>query len=208
MFQKADHLDDVVLDLDDFAMNPENSGPCMYHLREMKRKYPNFKVTLFAIPFYGGVDNTAFFKEVTKEWPWVQMAIHGWDHATSMECAEWKYEEAEEKILKAYDTGAFVKVFKAPGWQISRETYMALYKHGFTVADHNESVYVEKGILNKDRRPSSLKAYTVDHPWMVHGHTWDMSNPDPIYRNGIRQIIEEHGVPWDENTNFHFITEV
>lgn len=206
-FTKADYLPDVVLDLDDFAENPGNSKECIELLVKQKEMFPNLKVTLFAIPFYEDKDNSQFFNSILAKYDWIEFAIHGWTHS-HVECKEWTMEEALEKLKKAYDMKCFVKGFKAPGWQISRGTYEALKLLKFWVADHTTSAYTEPGVPNENRRPKGLKAYTVDHPWIVHGHTWDLNNPDPAYNNGIRQIIEEHGVPWDVKSRFHFISEV
>jgi len=208
-FTKADYLPDVVLDLDDFAENEGNSKECMELLVKQKELFPNLKVTLFAIPWYEDKDNSLFFKSVLEKYgTWVELAIHGWTHSTPTECKEWTLEEALAKIKRAYAMGCFVKGFKAPGWQISRDTYTALDYLGFWVADHTVSAYTEPGVLNDLRRPLTLKAYTVDHPWIVHGHTWDLNNPDPAYNNGIRQIIEVHGVPWTKESRFHFINDL
>ena len=49
-FTKSEYLPDVVWDLDDFAQNPGNN--CLNYLMDQKLKFPNLKVTLFAIPFY------------------------------------------------------------------------------------------------------------------------------------------------------------
>lgn len=206
-FTKADYLPDVVLNLDDFAQNPANN--CIADLMDLKIKYPKLKVTLFAIPFFQGHDNSPFFHMIKEKFgDWIELAIHGWKHENSMECAHWNHHTAYRLLFKAYEMGCFVKGFKAPGWQISREAYQALDELGFWVADQTSSEYTEKGVLNVDRRPPTLKVYSVEHQWIVHGHTWDVNNLDPPYRNGIRQIVEEHGVPWDTNSNFHFISEV
>jgi hypothetical protein len=205
-FTKSDNLQDVVLDLDDFAQEPGNN--CLADLMDLKIKYPKLKVTLFAIPYYQGKDNSPFFHMVKEKFgDWIEMAIHGWKHEP-VECKEWNHHTAYRLAKKSYDMGCFVKGFKAPGWQISRETYQALHELGFWIADHNTSEYTEKGVPNSERRPKDMKVYSVDHPWIVHGHTWDVNNLDPPYRNGIRQIVEEHGVPWNKDSNFHFISEV
>lgn len=206
MFTKSDYLADVVMDLDDFAENPGNN--CIAHLLPLKVKYPKLKVTLFAIPFYQGKSNAPFFHMIRKAFgTWIDLAIHGWHHETPIECQHWTYEEAKEKITKAYDMNCFSKVFKAPGWQISRDTYKVLDELGFIVADHMSSEYTEPGVPNSERRPATLKAYTVDHPWIFHGHTWNLNNPDPTYNNGIEQLIEM-GLPFDENSRFHFIKDL
>lgn len=194
----------VVFDLDDFAEQPERN--CLNELIKLKEKWPNLKVTLFAIPYYGNQDQSDFFHSVRLNYgDWIQLGIHGWDHHSNFECSQWDYKEANDKIYKAWKMGCFNKVFKAPGWQISRDTYSVCKNAGFIVADHKESVYTEPGIPNKDRRPKSLRVYEIDHPWMVHGHTWNCVG------NGIYELVEKwekEGYPWDENTEFHFITEM
>ena len=196
IFTKQDKLENVVLDLDDFCAKPTND--CLNYLLWIKWKYPQFKVTLFAIPFYENETQEYFFREVVK-FDWIQLAVHGWHHSTPRECEKWDYNTAKILIEKAEAMGVFKKIFKAPGWQISDDTYKVLLEKNYIVADHN---------YNEERRPKELRAYTVDHPWLVHGHTWDIDHPDPNYRNGIRQIIEEHGVPWNMDSKFYFISDL
>jgi hypothetical protein len=205
-FTKSEYLPDVVMDLDDLAQNPGNN--CINFLMDLKIKYPKFKVTLFAIPYYQDKDNSQFFHMIKNAFgDWIDLAIHGWNHATPTECQHWTYDEAKDKIIRAYAMGCFSKVFKAPGWQISRDTYKVLDELGFIVADHTVSAYTEPGVLNSERRPASLKAYTVEHPWIIHGHTWNLNNSDPTANNGIEQLIEM-GLPFDEKSNFHFIKDL
>jgi predicted deacetylase len=197
-------MDHVIFDLDDFAQQPDRN--CLDALIPLKEKFPNLKVTLFAIPFYENKDQSDFFHQVIKDHgDWIELGIHGWDHRSNFECMEWTYKEANQKITDAWNMGCFTKVFKAPGWQISRDTYSVCKNAGFVVADHKESVYTEPGVLNKDRRPKHLRVYEIDHPWMVHGHTWNCVG------NGIYELVEKwekEGYPWDENTQFHSILEI
>ncbi len=208
-FTKEEYLPDVVLDLDDLAENPGNSQEALELLIKQKEKFPRFKVTLFAIPFYQDKDNSPFYKKVINKYgDWIQLAIHGWKHDTSMEWSKIDYKTARKYLEDSLAMGCFVKGFKAPGWQMSRDAYKAVYNHGLWIADHVVSQYTEKDIPNEERRPEDMRVYSVDHPWIVHGHTWDVTNPDPRYQNGIRQMIEDHGVVWDEKSKFHFISEV
>ncbi len=196
-------MNDVIFDLDDFAQQPERN--CLDHLLFLKEKFPNIKVTLFAIPFYGGVDQSSFFHEIKKTYgEWIHLGIHGWDHHDNFECSQWDHETAMRKIQEALHFGCFQNIFKAPGWQISRDTYTVCKNLGLIVADHHESVYTEPGIPNKDRRPQTLKVYEIDHPWMIHGHTWNCVG------NGIEELIEKweiDGYPFDQHTQFHWIEE-
>lgn len=197
-------MNNVVFDLDDFAEQPERN--CLEYLLQLKSFFPQFKATLFAIPLYGNQSQERYFKKVNELYgDWIQLAVHGWDHHDNFECSQWTYKEALEKIKRAEEMDCFVKVFKAPGWQISRDTYSVCKNLGYIVADHKESVYTEPGVPNKTRRPQSLKVYEIDHPWMVHGHTWNCCD------NGVQELIDrwkKTGYPWDKNTRFHFITEL
>jgi peptidoglycan/xylan/chitin deacetylase (PgdA/CDA1 family) len=197
-------LDHVVFDLDDFAEEPDRN--CLDLLKKIKAKFPNLKVTLFSIPYYNNKDQTPFFHKVVAEnRDWIQLGIHGWTHHSNFECQEWEFVTAYKLIKKAWEYGCFEKLFKAPGWQISRDTYTVLKNAGFICADHKESVYTEPGVPNKDRRPKHLRVYEIDHPWMVHGHTWNCVG------NGLPELYEKwekDGYPWDEHTQFHFITEM
>ena len=87
----------------------------------------------------------------------------------------------------------------SPGWQISNGCYEALLEKGYWVADH---------VYNDDRRPKELPVYKLDHPWCIHGHTWDIMGVSRDQQNGIRQMIEERGLKFTEDTNFHFIDDI
>lgn len=196
-------MNHVIFDLDDFAQEEERN--CLDALELLKMKFPNLKVTLFAIPYYNDHDQSLFFHEVLKKRSdWIELGIHGWKHDSNFECSHWDYKTAQEYIKRALDMGCFVKLFKAPGWQISRDTYSVLKNEGLICADHKYSAYTEPGIPNKDRRPNGLRIYEIDHPLMVHGHTWNCVG------NGIYDLMnywQKNGYPWDEKTEFHFITE-
>lgn len=199
---KSEYLADCVFDLDDYYYQHDRNA--LNYLFYLKALYPLMKVTLFTVP-----DHPDSPWEKMKEWlkmfyvlDWIEIAMHGWHHETPIECKEWTREQAETAIAKwdVLVNGGYVQAgFKAPGWQISDATYEVLNKKGYWVADHT---------YNEDRRPKDLLSYTLAHPWVFHGHTWDIPNDNPVYRNGVRQIIEEHGLPWDQSTRFHFVSQV
>jgi len=149
---------------------------------------------------------------------WIDLCVHGWKHDDNFEVQKWDEYKANLYLQRAEDMGAFSKVFKAPGWQITfpqpynenpdpgkpvnsdpQLVYRVLQKRGYIVADQD---------YNKEKWPKDLKVYSVSHPWCVHGHTWDINMADPMSRNGMRQYEEERGVPWDKYSNFHFIKDV
>lgn len=194
----------VVFDLDDLAMPRERN--CLAELLFLKELFPQFKVTLFAIPNYQGRSQEKFFSDIVSHYgDWIQLGIHGWTHDSNFECRDWTIDEADRFISRALEMGCFQPLFKAPGWQISRDTYVVCKNKGIIVADHKESVYTEPGILNKDRRPKHLKVYELGHPWMIHGHTWNCVG------NGLPELLEQWKktrYPFDETSQFHFITEL
>lgn len=194
----------VVFDSDDFASTADRN--CIEQLLFLKQKFPNFKITLFAIPHWQDKDQTNFFQAIIDlHGDWIQLGIHGWDHHSNFECSQWDYQTAKKYITKAYKTGVYQPLFKAPGWQISRDTYGVLKELGFICADHKESAYTEPGVPNSERRPKHLKVYEIDHPWMVHTHTWNCVG------NGIPEMIEtweKNGYPWNQETEFLFITDL
>lgn len=203
VFTKSELLKDCVFDLDDFYFKWDRNA--LSELFYLKTLYPKLKVTLFTVPNHPDCPFNAmrgFLRLVSRHKDWIQLACHGWFHHTPTEAKNWTKKQTNfvlDQWVALGDEPFIQRGFKAPGWQISDETYKALLERNFWVADH---------IYNEDRRPKGLKAYTLAHPWCFHGHTWDLPNKDPKYRNGIRQLFLEHKLPWDKNTRFWFVSEV
>ena len=99
---------------------------------------------MFAIPARG---SETFWQQTPD---WIELAVHGWWHPTPREAENWTYEQA--KFVFAYCKDLFVHGFKAPGWQISDETYRAALDEGWWIADHWE---------NDARRPKGLMTNVV-----------------------------------------------
>ena len=87
----------VILEADDFQDKYDRNGLEM--LFYWKAKYPKFKITLFTIP-----NKTTFqFMEMVHhaqnssllDDPWVEFAVHGWDHDSNFECWGWDYEKTK-----------------------------------------------------------------------------------------------------------------
>ena len=180
-----------------------------------KAKYPKFKVTMFTIP---GRVNKAFLELLKPHFDWIALGVHGWEHNDNFEVTKWDQYMANSVLDRAEALGSFQKVFRAPGWQITypqpyneqpdptkpvnsdpQLIYKILRDRGYIVADQH---------YNKEKRPEGLKVYCTCHPWFTHGHVEDINVGDPTGRNGMRQIEEEHGVPWDEHTEFQWITDL
>ena len=178
----------MIVDFDDFC-EADNRLDLLTMLREAN---PAFRCTLFAIPA-GGRD--AFWDLVPY---WCELAVHGWDHSSSREAAEWSYERALE-VIEARPL-QFVRGFKAPGWQVSDGTYRALADRGWWIADHWE---------NEGRIPDDLARHVISSaagagidPDHWHGHIPDVCG------NGIAETFSELRRRVKDAESFELVSEV
>lgn len=217
----------AIVEADDFQDRYDRNG--LNFLFHWKTKYPKFKITLFTIP-----DRTSpeLLQLLFMHQDWIQLAVHGFNHESNFECYSWSYERTQalmERVgkfsylpkdaLMPGNPAAYKKIFKAPGWTITpgyngypagehlpihekpQAVYEALFDMDYLIFDRH---------YNLPARPDKVKSeiICVDcQPNLVHGHTWDMETGDKNGRNGFRQIEEEHGVPWDRDTEFYFVEE-
>ncbi len=207
----------MVVDFDDFGANHVISDMCQAHdcrdkLDALHYANPDFKVTLFTIPFEMTME--------LAEWcyankSWVELAVHGFRHTSNFECEKMTYDEFAknmEMVKNVFDMDLFVKGFKAPGWQISDECYHWLKDNGWWVADQS---------YNNERRPQELKAYvnnngqflaytspfdyldnSADEVEAWHGHTWNCMG------NGIYETYEQVEGIIKNAKEFKFVSEV
>lgn len=202
----------AIVEADDFQDRWDRNG--LNFLFAWKAKYPKFKITLYTIPNRTSTDmiNMLFHHQ-----DWIEFAIHGWDHESNFECYGWDYERTQMFMRRALDTGYYQKNFKAPGWSITpkyngypagekdpitkdpQAVYKALVDMDFLICDRH---------YNASARPANAKVVCIDdNPDIVHFHTWNVPSSDPNQRNGFQDIEERFGVPWDENTEFYFMSE-
>lgn len=125
----------AILDFDDLC---DTNDP-YDALLKLKERDPGFKVTLFAIPLRCSkalLEKYAFIAD------WCQLAVHGWRHARH-ECLGWTSEETQDKLKRAQAIyPGFVRLFKAPNWEIDTETYAGCKAAGFAVADHIRNIEI------------------------------------------------------------------
>jgi hypothetical protein len=142
----------LILDFDDF----HETNNRLDLLLKLNNHIPNIKVNLFTIL---GKCSLKFIDEM-KEYDWIDMIPHGWEHKNNYECFEWSKDQTiiYLDMLKSY---GLTKGFKAPGWQISNGVYEALLERDYWVADQS---------YNNERRPEKLKSYLLDEDYKVHGH--------------------------------------
>lgn len=214
----------AIVEADDFQDRYDRNG--LNFLFHWKTKYPNFKITLFTIP-----DRTSpeMLDLMFRNYDWIQLAVHGFNHESNFECYSWSYDKTVALMNRVHkfsvpsksetQRNAYEKIFKAPGWTITHKyngypaaettpifsdpqgVYRALNDMQYLVFDRH---------YNLPARPedSKINIVCVDcQPNLVHSHTWDMETGDINGRNGFRQIEEEHGVPWNRDTEFYFVHE-
>lgn len=194
----------IALEADDF--NPKNHRFDI--LEKLRDRFPNFKITMFTVAWdirynteLGGLPVS---KEEFKSWVnivkhaiddgWLEVAVHGLTHAPH------EFLELEPKLAVAKVKFAqkmledakipYVKLFKAPFWELREDSKLAIKKEGFRV--------VEDGYYNwniKDEFPVELDMV------IGHGHVQDTMG------NGLSEsLIRLVQIP--DDYEWKFISEV
>lgn len=202
----------AIVEADDFQDKYDRNGLEM--LFYWKAKYPKFKITLFTIPNKTSLHFATLIQE--RNYDWIEFAVHGWDHDSNFECWGWDYEKTKALMNRVHSLH-YQKIFKAPGWTIT-DKYSG-YDADETLPIHSDPQGVYNALKDMDflvfdrhydapARPEGLKCVCVDcNPDIVHMHTWDMITGDLAGKNGFKQVEELHGVPWDQDTEFYFVSE-
>lgn len=182
------HKIPVVMDVDDFGF----LLPGYDDLLRLKRSFKDFKITAFTIPlpkeFYDPNNIKHFSVEKFKQWArlvneqdWLEVAIHGFSH-THHEM-ETTYEKAIRTLEATENFFAemglkYSKIFKAPYWQYSYDSLVALRDKGYVVAiDRNHQRTV----------PDGLRTYL---------YNWSFEEPLPL-----TSVIKGHGHFTGQNVN-------
>lgn len=129
MSERTNISQKVVFSVDDLC---DHTWPSMDALFTLKKRYPNLKVTLFAIPFKTSLDRLLTIKKI----PWIEVAVHGLDHS---------YREmlflSKEEILEGFskiDFFIFEKGFKAPHWRLNEQVIGCCNEFKMWVALHGD----------------------------------------------------------------------
>lgn len=174
----------ILFDLDDFAPEKQNGFDYLIYL---KSRYPIFKVTLFTILGKWKSENSMNLLRSISKFDWINLAAHGFYHNSNDEVLSWTKEDWFSTINKYEQSGLFVKIFKAPNWEMSRLGYQVLKELDWAVAVRKEQI--------KDV-PKDMKYYCFeDEDYMYHGHTWllDAHQQEGMFNN------------WRLDINFDFI---
>lgn len=168
-------------------------------LHELKAINPLLKCTLFAIPY----KCSDVFTESLP--PWIQLGYHGYLHESNYEWSDISYERLREDLdywggqqtikYRKQQATPWVKLIKAPGWQISRAGRAAIRDSGWTLADNP--------LYKQDRLPGEhiydFSEYGND-AW--HGHV------NPCGGNGLLESWDKLVERIKDEQDFRFISEV
>lgn len=162
------------VEFDDFS--PRNSN--LSYLEEIKEHYPDFKVTLFTVPWeirFGSQapitlpDFEPWVRAVKGAEDWIEIALHGLTHAP-LEFGEISYEGAKKRILvaeKMFENRGIklAKIFKAPQWALSVEGKKAAEDLGYKVVEDHYYPWNLKDDLTPELMAQAEKKIVV-----AHGH--------------------------------------
>lgn len=171
-----------IYDFDDFALDK----PGYDLLVKIKEHYPNFKCTCFTPAFNMNVflkkvstDRFKTWGKIVKDIDWIEIAPHGFSHLKG-ECLTDRKQFttmilAIENLFKYLEL-PYVKIFKAPHWEISEEAEKVLKERGYILAiDRNNPVV-------RVEMPTYVWNWSIDEPMpkypliKAHGHVWLTNN--------------------------------
>lgn len=167
-------------------------------LDKWKESTPNLKLVLYTIPRRISKEHLRVFK---LNYDWVKLAPHGWEH-TRGECLSWTSEEAKDKIKMARDMGIDAPIFRAPGWLLDGEVYMACHELGYTVASHSifrvPNTGVREYVYNMHEGANPMRTRRI------HGHLTPVSDNHiyDMHRDGWLKFKpkDEFVWPWEVAT--------
>ena len=203
----SDYRKLAIVESDDTEDHWDRNG--LNYLFYWKSKYPKFKISLFTIP---NKTSKEMLKLLEKHSDWIELLVHGFTHSSNFECFDWDYDET--RFLMENLSPQYKRIFKAPGWTITPDYCGYQAEDDQAISKDKQAVYKALTDLDfvimdrhydKPARPENSKTICIDdNPDVVHMHTWRM--PRGSEPNGYPQV-EIIGVPWDQNTEFKFVSE-
>ena len=175
----------VYLGLDDFGEKNSNMD-LLWRLRD---NFDDFRVNLFAT-----IDNNLrdSWLNYIHDLKWIQLCVHGYHHV--------HHEELDEDVLKVITPKPFVKVYKAPFWELSDGMYERLKKLGFEILLHQDDP--REGIKYNweiDRNiPNSPIIHAYGHVY-PHDYRSAKGNTGSSLFSNYKNIMKLH-----KDTNFEF----
>ena len=194
------------MDFDDFIM----TRPGFEYLEKMKEHFPDFKCTLFTPAFnlklltkQVTVDKFKDWAKLVNKQDWIEIAPHGFSHSRG-EMLETRKERLEI-IIKAIEAifnqveFNWIKVFKAPFWEISKEAEEVLKERGYTLAIDRNNPKIQTDI------PTYVFNWSIDEPVPTyptvkgHGHMH-------LTNNGLDSCLPNM-LKIPTNSEFIFVSE-
>jgi hypothetical protein len=179
----------VCLEFDDLGIDNHR----LDLLQTLKEHFPNFKVTMFAIPAHCPDDWTATLPD------WIELAFHGDTHS-HREFENYSLKQTNEYVKKYADKQRFKKIFRAPYWLLSDSAYATLRFFDWKLCLHPEdprkSDYTYTWNL-KDNLPTT----TLDIMCSGHGHI------QPVCGNGLEESFDRI-MELPKDAEFYFVSEV
>ena len=201
------------MDVDDFGF----LLPGYEDLLRLKKSLPNLKVTLFTIPmssnFFNSHNAKHFKWESYKKWAkivnsqdWIEVAFHGFAHVHN-EC-DTSYDksvtilEATEKLFERVGL-KYIKLIKAPYWQMSYDFMVACRDRGYTVAiDKDHMRPIPEGLKTYIFNWSFEEQLPAETPVIKgHGHFTGYN------KNNISDTLHNILVELPKDTKFKFVSE-
>lgn len=201
----------VIFDLDDFSVLNNR----LDLLLNIKEHYPNFKASLFTIPFDPRFEMSMqkmyrdkFLKDIQANLDWLEIIPHGLTHMEK-EMENCDYYTFKDSVIPAIDEQfkkdglPYVKGFKAPYWLWNKNVVRALNEAGwFGATDRNQP-----DMLATKR--NYVYTHSLEEPFWkstdeeirLHGHI------DGVSKNDLElNFLHMFKLPAD--TQWKFVSEV
>ena len=182
-------------------------------LLKLKKHFPDFKVSLFIIPYQKREDygptllKKEFLKEIKKHLDWMQFIPHGFEHQ-GREMYRMNYEEFAGIILASIqdaleeDGLPYEKGFVAPHWQWNEDVVRVLDEMGWWGA-----VTPIKPDMPKPKVFYEYN-YAIDEPFWesdkdvlkLHGHVWGCRNDLGLCFNNLLKLPRD--IKWNYVTDY------
>ena len=184
--------------LDDFSeeiMTKENWDI----LLDLKKEYPNLKVTMFTIPEQSG---TKWIESIYKKYKWIEMQRHGTDHSKT------KSQVPTDKSYGMNDI-YFGRVFKAPWWKLTKEEFDKMKSEGWLIATNKTNKFKGDYVYDDGREVIKDICYELDNGvYTWHGHVQSQRKANPHNPNGLPDVVALFKKHISKNTEFKFVSEV
>ena len=183
-----------ILDFDDFC----SITPGYDLLKKLKEHFPKFKCTCFTTPFHikyfkreVPVSKLKVWGKLVNELDWIEIAPHGFSHLRG----EWlitdkKQIEIQLKAMQNLFTQIgidYVKIFKAPFWEYTKEVEEVLTDYGYTLAIDRNNPVVRTNIPTYVWNWSMERPIPEYHTIKGHGHIHGTNNGlDVCYPNLLK----------------------